>query len=217
VSAVDIIQDRRVFSFAQARVVVEPVLDQYAATGMEDTRRRTLGEYVLLCAAEFESVRAFAASAEYVDRNGGPRAPLTVGPSATWEALVKCDCIPYEDPCPWARAAGGAPPRWSDTLLFAGDMHKVGPALDELGIAELPRDMTILIEVLERRHNASPVSLGQTITRSGLLRVQGLLWQARLSLLSGGEEEAERQVSEYLDKVPLWGEGSIAGETAFAT
>jgi hypothetical protein len=96
-------------------------------------------------------------------------------------------------------------------------MHKVGPALDELGIAELPRDMTILIEVLERRHNASPVSLGQTITRSGLLRVQGLLWQARLSLLSGGEEEAERQVSEYLDKVPLWGEGSIAGETAFAT
>jgi len=216
-SAVDIIQDRNVFNFEQARVVVEPVLDQYSANGMEDDRRNSVSEYVLLCAAEFESVTAFAASTEYIERGGGPRAPLLVGPSATWEALVKCDCTPYDDPCPWASYATGNPPQWWNILLFAGDMHKVKLALDQLRIDEFPQDLTQIIEILERIHEDSHVSLGATVTRSGLLRVQGLLWQARLSLLSGGQEEAERAVSGYLDRVPLWGQGTIAGGRVFAT
>ena len=216
-SAVDIIQDRGVFDFNQARVIAEPTLDQYSAIGMEDDRRNSISEYTLLCAAEFESVSAFAASTEYVDRGGGPRAPLIVGPNATWEAIVKCDCIPYEDPCPWAMYGAGKLPEWWDILLFAGDMQKVRLALNELGIDHLPEDMTEIIAILERSHRDSPVSLGSTIARSGLLRVQGLLWQARLTLLSGGREEAERAVSSYLDRVPLWGEGTIAGGSVFAS
>jgi hypothetical protein len=217
VSITDIIQDRRVFDFGQARVVVQSVLDQYSEIGMESDRRNSISEYVLLCAAEFESVAAFAASTEYVDRDGGPRAPLPVGPSATWEALVKCDCVPYEDPCPWASSGAGDPPQWWNVLLFAGDMHKVSQALDELGLDELPPDLSVIIRILEQRHEESRVSLGRTVSRSGLLRVQGLLWQGRLSLLSIGQEDAQSAVSSYLDKVPLWGQGTIAGGRVFVS
>jgi hypothetical protein len=192
--AYQIIENRGIFDFSEARQVAEDYFLQYREAGAEEGPLEFTRDIVYLSAAEYSLLtRALIIGP-------GPmlpiRDPLTVGPNDMVAAIIKAICSAmnvcrpkiYED----------AVQLW-DIALFAGDMTKIelihGSKLQLYEVEDT-------IMQLEDQYAHSPTDVGRAIGASGMLRIQGVLWKAKLAL-NIVPNDVESNIDSYLQRIPL--------------
>lgn len=132
---------------------------------------------------------AYLTAAEYAlapvlvePRNVLPVAePFAVDAYAARVALVKGNCVIIEYHT--ARVREGQRLTLADVTAFSGDVSK----LETVGLSsyEPPTeigDIARAVDELERLHREEPSDIARRIGESGVLRLQGFLWAAKLSL-----------------------------------
>jgi hypothetical protein len=191
--AYQVIERRGIFDFGEAHQVARGHFDQYHAAGVDEDQVEFIRDIVYLSAAEFSLLPpTLTTSAPLLPL----QAPLKVGPQAITAAIVKADCtgLDYH----YRRVDEDAVPLW-DVALFGGDMSKIEFLQgDRLRLDSLEE----LILELEQRFTGSQTTIGKTIAVSGMLRVQGVLWKAKLAVnLTPADVEA--QIDAYLERIPL--------------
>jgi len=133
-------------------------------------------ELILLSAAEFALAPALTQPTEAAIP---PNSPLQVTEDHARLAILKYDCplsfpehLRTEIVRPW------------DVMVFGGDISKTELVLPDWNrINEGPHIVFDLVGQLEAMHMASGSQLAQQVVESGAIRVQGLLWRMKLSLL----------------------------------
>ena len=192
--AYQIIEQRGIFNFSQAQLIADGHFDQY----------RNATENVGL--VEFTRDIVYLSAAEYallttVVNAGGAhllpmQAPVTVGPDAFAATIIKADCggLDYHSPKNHEDSV-----RLWDIALFGGDMSKIELIYgDRLRLDQVEN----MIVDLEERFSDSETTIGRTIGASGMLRVQGVLWKAKLAL-NVAPSDVESHIDGYLDRIPL--------------
>lgn len=191
--AYQIIERRGIFTFDEVHQLASSHFDQYRAVGADEELIEFTRDLVYLSAAEYSLLPATMST---VDPVLPLREPLRIGSQAITAAIIKADCggLDYH----YRRVGEGAVRMW-DFALFGGDMSKIeliqGDRLD-LG------DVEELIIRLERRFADSQTTIGRLIGSSGMLRVQGLLWKAKLAV-NVAPDDVEAQIDRYLERIPL--------------
>lgn len=163
----DLLERYSVFAYENDAVEEIDQLFRHFATDSFVELRRSL---VYVAAAEVALVRLVFGPVE------GP-IPVTGGEARI--ALANANCTPFSGVHGPRTAAEIRP--W-DVILFAGDMSK----LQLLGYddpAALRERLPDVVEALEARYRESPVSWGQELVDNGCVRLQALLWGARIALL----------------------------------
>jgi hypothetical protein len=147
------------------------VIDQFLAE-LHRSQNKSLRELLHLSAAEAALIPAL------VDPRP-PQFPITVTEDAARLALLETDCVPWD----WQHVVGGHARLW-DAIFFAADVSKLA-LLQPKAQYEVsdPEQITGLIQQLEQRYRDNPSPRAKALASSGLLKVRGLLWQAKLSVL----------------------------------
>jgi hypothetical protein len=132
-------------------------------------------------------------------------APIEVSGSDARIALAKANCTPFSGS---HGPTSDADIRAWDVMLFAGDMSKL-QLLGYSDPADLRSRLVGAVEELEQRYRESPVSWARELVENGYLRLQALLWAARISLLLNPQDPqaAEREIADQGGKL-----GVLEGE-----
>jgi hypothetical protein len=202
-SGYQVLQRREVFDFRGTEDLAEELVHEYRGMGADEDTSNFTRDLVCLSAAEFSLM-------PLITRPSGSvlplQSPIAVPPEAVRIAAGKVDCS-YMDV--HRRKEKLENIRLWDVMLFAGDMSKI----ELLGSQELTlEDLETTVQGLEERYQRSESSVGRAIGESGVLRIQGLLWKAKLALHID-PREYEGYVDQYLERLPL-SEPATAGSEA---
>ncbi len=192
--AYQIIEQRGIFDFSEARRVTEDHFGQYQTAGADEEPLEFTRDIVYLSAAEYALLTRVVSM--------GPatmlpiQKPLTIDQNDTVAAIIKADCgaMDYH-----SRKGDEDAVRLWDIALFGGDMSKIELIHgSRLQLSEV--ENTIM--QLEERYNNSHTTIGQEIGASGMLRIQGVLWKAKLAL-NVAPNDVEAHIDGYLQRIPL--------------
>lgn len=197
VPAYQAVERRGIFDFGEAHQIALAHFDEYRRTGADEEPIEFTRDLVYLSAAEWTLLLQVETLDVLSPTSVLPlRSPLVVSPRAMGAAIIKADCGGMDYHRPRANPAGL---RLWDVALFGGDMSKI-----ELVYGEqvLPEEVEAVVERLEEKYAASATSAGRMIGASGILRIEGLLWKAKLAL-NLVPDEVEAKIDEYLRRIPL--------------
>jgi hypothetical protein len=178
-AARDYLYQLGVFDLRPARPAIEHFARAWAEAGFEATEIEHFREFTSLSTAECALSGAFVSPY----RLSLPlAAPIVTSPDDAMVAMTRGYCIPTR---PVHTRGNPSEYKLWDVAVFAGDMHKLELALDGGDTAEalLHGRLEEAITTLDARYRESPLGYADAVRRSGVLRLQGLLWKAKLALL----------------------------------
>jgi hypothetical protein len=190
------LSERRLFRFdSLALEVIEECVRALESEGLDTRRLRFIGDLVHLSAAEFSLIPSISTPNE----NLLPLSePLLVEDWAARLAILKTDCSPdwgcYEE-----SVNEGTLPLW-DLTLFSSDVSKMVAEEQESGrMTEL--DLYRHVRTIESKCVESHVPIASAFGRSGVMRVQGLIWRLKLGLAK--QENLVEVAGRYLEEFTL--------------
>jgi len=192
--AYQIIEQRGIFNFGQAQLFASEHFAQYRGTTEAARLVEFTRDIVYLSAAEYALLTTVVTGgdAHLLPMQG----PVTVGRDAFAAAIIKADCggLDYHTPKNHEDAV-----RLWDIALFGGDISKIELIHgDRLGLDQVE---SVIVD-LEDRYTRSKTTIGRAIGTSGMLRIQGVLWKAKLAL-NVAPSDVESHIDDYLDRIPL--------------
>jgi hypothetical protein len=190
------IEDENIFDFSEAEPACEEALASFRDAGASERALEFAQDFTLLSAAEYALVPSLA-DPDQTDVSIPLDRPIVVAREAALAALATADCG-------WTDLHGlkspGQPLRPWDAMLFAGDMSKA-----ELTRAEwtpAPEDVEALVEQIEALYRSGAAPQARAIGEKGLVRIQGLIWKAKLAVQSDSGAVHD-YIRAYLSSYPL--------------
>jgi hypothetical protein len=168
------VQESEVFDFAEALDEAELALRPFRGQGQEEHEFAL--DFTLLSAAEASLVPSLVDPINSVV-SVPLEEPLHVSAEAVRVAVARADCG-------WTNLHGikrglEAVRLW-DVMLFAGDMAKAELAGFDANIGL--DEIVPMVEAIEQRYRESAAPEGPATADRGLVRIQGMLWTAKLAL-----------------------------------
>jgi hypothetical protein len=181
---------RGVFDFSSSMHALDEIIEEYAAAGANEDEVSYTRDLTYLSAAEYALLPLYLEPAESLVPL---EHPLLVSHEATMVAALKVDCSTT-----WVHQRPEAAQLW-DVALFAGDMSKIERILQRNPTLD---DIEHLVEELESRYLEGMTSVARSIGNSGVVRVQGLVWKAKLALVHD-PDRLQHHIDNYLDNIPI--------------
>jgi hypothetical protein len=191
VSTSRLLEELQIFDFSAARSPVEGLLHEVRI------RRQLSTELVLLSAAELSLLPA-PAEGDMPDPFEEPlplvplEAPIRVSQWAAYVATLKTDCV-ITRVCRLSL---------TDLSIFTGDYSKFMRVGRFLRAQSLWENFDDLFEGVEADYSRSPLPLGGWLRSRGFVRVQGVLWKAKLGMILR-ETDIRHPLQEYVARFGL--------------
>ena len=186
----DALELLKLFDFSDSRESVEAFLGALPSyRGLTSIRQSGLRDLIMLSGAEIAAVRASLNP----EQNPVPLAvPIKVMAEDGNLAVAETDCGLWDVHAPQTREDVAL---W-DTMLYAGDMSKAAllipagaPTSGGLPVQRFHftrgSDLARLALNMEERYRRVGGDFANALAKSGLIRLRGLIWQAKFEVLTG--------------------------------